>query len=498
MDEVGVESYIRSLVNDRGRSALPTISQIAEYLNDAPYRVRRVCLRLREEGVLQFSRGRGLRAANSVGKRPQMAMSKRCRPMWRLIYHEIRASIAAGDLRDEECLPTVKGYALRRKVSDHTVRAAYRRLVEDGLVYRTGKAFIVGRPPVPAQSPNIRLTRPDVILILHPAEDSWSRIFKSTRTRDFAGAFTAEANRIGIQLLPAYVYPVKHHKLLPCGMTQIERSINSLGIRYRGTLIVGETYEYYRPSQSSNLLLDYIARLCTKEQPVVWFDSIDNLTANTVPEKLKCQIQSLIRTRPVAEHFTRVFMNEKAAVNKAVTVLWIRGHRVFGFVNIRKANIKWAELRKKMIRESLEDLAKGEPFSLHCLNEDAAVDDDRELEILMPLVRCWMADYGVTAWIAPNDKAASLQYLAFRYNNISIPQQTSLLSFDADPSALYPWPVSSVDPGFYSMGHAALHRFVERTVEGRNPSRSTDLPSPCRLNHMGTVGSVPDPVKPEN
>lgn len=67
-------------------------------------------------------------------------------PLHNQISRQLRANILAGELAEEDPLPSIRSFARDHRVSVITVQRAYEDLENEGLVYtRRGKGFFVSR-----------------------------------------------------------------------------------------------------------------------------------------------------------------------------------------------------------------------------------------------------------------------------------------------------------------------------------------------------------------
>ena len=117
--------------------------------------------------------------------------------------------------------------------------------------------------------------------------------------------------------------------------------------------------------------------------------------------------------------------------------------------------------------------------------DDSSGPDHARLLALNAVMMPLLFEQNVTAIIAMNDARARHYYLWLRTMGYRVPDDLSLLSFDAVPRQLYPWQISSVDFGFGYLSYCAYHLIMEDVPVAH---RNSDLPARCRLNHMGSVG----------
>jgi DNA-binding LacI/PurR family transcriptional regulator len=97
-----------------------------------------------------------------------------------------------------------------------------------------------------------------------------------------------------------------------------------------------------------------------------------------------------------------------------------------------------------------------------------------------------LSAHRTTAVIAPNDVLGNLYHHVLDKAGVRIPEDISLISFDANPVDMYPYSLTSVDFGFDYLGYQAFHYFLgDRRVPIR---KHRSLPGLCRLTHTLTVG----------
>ena len=228
---------------------------------------------------------------------------------------------------------------------------------------------------------------------------------------------------------------------------------------------------------------------------MVWFDSIDNLKANTVHPIFKKSYRSLLTLPEINRNFVRLYVDEQFAVRKAVDVLWGYGHRKFGSVYVVPSYRKWVSARIEKMDEALAECSGGSGYSLKFLSAEQLQwgqkghkNEDEIVARLSHLFDDWQAQEGVTAFVAPNDVLARLYYPALRVANRNIPSDVSTMSFDNNAARLYPWPVSSIDLGFQYLGFQALHQFTQDLPQGLS---GMQIASQSRINHLGSIGPAP-------
>ncbi|MBD3244111.1 MAG: GntR family transcriptional regulator [Chitinivibrionales bacterium] len=130
-------------------TALPCDQELAQQWGLSRRTIGKIMRSLAAEGLVIRARRRGTCTAGRLQGRldpPERTDSASA------LASSIRAQIQSGQLRTGESLPTVQFTAHERKVSPHTVIAAYRLLARQGLVHKIGRSYRCGTPDqVPRQ-----------------------------------------------------------------------------------------------------------------------------------------------------------------------------------------------------------------------------------------------------------------------------------------------------------------------------------------------------------
>jgi hypothetical protein len=133
-------------------------------------------------------------------------------------------------------MPKVQYQALQHGVSARTVLAAYRQLLDEGTVHRHGRRWFAGpRPvhvtPTPSHGPCIVLCQTEPGGVQKLAEHQvW---------QPFMNAFIREAENAHVELLPVLTRSeMQVPGLFPCGKDAIRSTVERLGSRYLGSLVL--------------------------------------------------------------------------------------------------------------------------------------------------------------------------------------------------------------------------------------------------------------------
>lgn len=138
-----LDSWLRQRVaSSAPGERLPTNAQLARTWHLSQTTVRTVLHALRDEGLVVSTPGRGTIAAPTEPNpdttlHPPQSSSES-------LVQTLSHAIGRGDLKRGDPLPQVKAMCVQYHVTPTTVAAAYRSLMERGLVARVGKRYWVG------------------------------------------------------------------------------------------------------------------------------------------------------------------------------------------------------------------------------------------------------------------------------------------------------------------------------------------------------------------
>ena len=184
-----VADHIRNFLHLTPESFLPSATTFARHFHCSTKKVLAAFAVLREEGSIDYSPGRRV----SIRNRKGTSRTKKTNPT-DAIYEKIRDRIESGRYRPGMYLPKVAHWVIEENVSNHTVLKAYYRLIEDRLLRRCGRSWIVGGP----LTETARRARP-VILVIEPIGGIWGALL-TEQTSQFVSSFIQEAENAQVFL----------------------------------------------------------------------------------------------------------------------------------------------------------------------------------------------------------------------------------------------------------------------------------------------------------
>jgi DNA-binding transcriptional regulator YhcF (GntR family) len=143
----GAGEQLARWIRDRLREAgpggtFPTDRALAKRFGVSDRYVRKVMNRYRDQGLVVRVRGKGTFSPGIAASTEEIEVPRK--PTDRAVGDAVREMIHCGDIKRGEPLPPVKYLAVRLKVSQGSVIAAYRGLCATGLVVKIGRTFWVG------------------------------------------------------------------------------------------------------------------------------------------------------------------------------------------------------------------------------------------------------------------------------------------------------------------------------------------------------------------
>ncbi len=481
--EVKINSLIPNLVEAlRGELAaakggrLPSLTRLCRKYDVSLPTMRKAANQLRDRGELTFSRGRTPRAPGPVPELPP-----RPPPTLDRIVAFVRERIATGDWPVGQALPKILALAGQFHASDHTVTTALARLEHGSVIHRRGRSRYVGPQPA-ARASAAHWSPPHFILIVQGAWNEWQGLCDSNRTEQFAGAFSAEAERMGIELLPVVATEkdpyVRSRRAYVAGERAILDHLKRHRDRYLGALLCGVVDTRLDAAHWHRRLLEY-------RRPQVLLDIGDKGPLQDIRHPL----------------FTRCGPSESAVAACAVEALVRAGHRRVGYPY--NETVAWEVRRLHLLRESVAkqrldltfvtgDVRLSRPLNaddtarlverVRVLTELPPADVPATVADVMPnqWSSPWMGrlllDPALTAIAVPNDSRARYVYEWLSALRVGLPDRFSLVSFDnyRTGKAL---PITSVDFGYGRLGYCAFHAIL-RTI-------------PTPRDHTGAIHAQP-------
>ncbi len=286
------------------RAVLPNIETLCRKYLASPWTLSRSLAKLREEGVLEYRQGSRIRFANT----PDPEIGAANMSSARKVFRRMRSEITNSTYKVGESLPKISSMVSELHVSSSTVLKAYRLLVDEGYVRKAGKRYIVGKNPAPRAAYG---TGCPIIAVLVPSIGHWAFLCTKSRCRMFGQAFVLESERrnVRIRLIPLDVLTRMGHEF-----STILREVLDIQRNGNGSLVGALLAVTRRQYPSLPLLAN---RLRGAGIPVVWFDITEEGPIHGGRRE-----NSVIESR----------IDERAAVDAALSFLHERGHRCIAFV----------------------------------------------------------------------------------------------------------------------------------------------------------------------
>jgi len=494
-----IASELEKRLSSSIQAAVPSINELAAHHRVSYPTAWKAVQVLVRKGLLARNPGKRMIAPADDAKNP--ASQPSADQMYRIIKH----GIVDGTYRMGTPLPKIYSFMQEHGYSRLTVSRALIRCAREKLAHKARNRWYAG--PLPSRHASFSVASPNnpVVLFLVQNPQAYYADFSEPFTSRFIMLFLDEILRCGIQAAPALRSKDPREVLMiPAGISEVRAMIRSLGVRYRGTLImcifpVVEKID------------EWISMLLTFDKPVVWFDYAGAGAALT-----------RMSVSP-GKRYYRLYQDEDAAVRCALNALAHQGHRTIG---VHAGEVSdWSRRRTGRIRRQAVGMSpplhiaaagdaaeeswqfvrsrgQGAPYSADPLQfgfaagpgvpgqsaESPAGALIRQAPSLARLVR----EHGPTALIALNDIMAREYYYWFTALGIDIPGDISLVSFDNIPASML-LPVSTVDFGFERLGYLAAHIIIGDMPVSAD--RSGNLPGVCSLINRGSIGRPGDPER---
>lgn len=486
----------------------------------------------------------GSHATKAIGASPTSAGSSTLAAM--RLAEEFEKAMSQGILRLGEPMPKVRNLAIERRLSHTTVVAALKRLEEQELIHRLGRAYYVGPPPSRLKPKTGSL--PPTLLLLSRRPEEWSE-FHGNFLQPLAFRFASEADRFGVRLHPVLAYAPPHGEaLFTAGKGAVADLVRKLGGAYLGTVVL--TMRRHLPDHA-----EWLRLLEGFDKPVIWLQDDE-------PGRAFPKVSRLVRLTYAEWVDARGGQGEDRPTLLALKTLAEAGHRHIGYAasgtglgrddGVKNASESWVvERGQRLVRDAeslglkirvLCDFAAKPTFeallaawprlmahpskvvrvlaaeATHSQDShpsgslsgrftpqafEAMPQEDREFFCealaLGPLLS-GDASQGrltkhpgdrhppVTALVAPNDPMACRQFAALRRMGYAVPGDISLISFDNRPT-LRPFPITSIDFGLDDLGYRAFHLlFGAVSIDTGSRVRQGHLRGTSRVVDQGSVG----------
>jgi len=476
---------------------LPPLACLAKQESVAYVTAHRAVHLLALHGKLVVRQGARARRVSSPTPLESAAVTK--------LRARIKSDIVDGRYLAGEPLPKFDYYMVNQRVSRATIATAFARLASENLICKRGRQWIAGPAASPREASS-HLTRSPVLIMALRNEYDWHVAFTNAHTWPFLASIRTEAAKHGVQLAMILMQegaPAGAIIPVTVGQNATRRFIQSLGDRYLGAILVDT-----KPDPDS--FAGWVRELSSPDhKPVVFFDSID------IGERFSRTALGL------DQYYHRYRLDERAAATMALAALHEAGHRVVGFPTFGEEISTWVLRRLELLREvggkhspAMKVLTThlSEPFweilkptddPYGVANFTLSIEEftsacrqqlgrsARVRSTMRDVVRYTrsmrsLLDQGMTALVAMNDWAASMQYRWCRSAGIMVPRDLSMVSFDNHPESEF-LPITTIDFGFSRLGYHAAH-----AIMGDLPvpaDREGDIAGQCMFINRGSVAS---------
>lgn len=449
---------------------LPSANTLSKYLRISRHTLSKAFKKIDNSRIFQLEKSKNNLTYN---KQPNSLTND----SKTLLYNQIKDFIIQGKWNSGDSLPKIGFFCHSMSISNHTVQKVYHRLIDEGLVYKDGKQFIIGPKRIGPQKNIIHY-----IGLVEPKSFTWQRFLRMERAREFCRRFDDESDRYNVRTLTfAETILLNDPQVYPIKPNIVHQLIHELGDQYKGTLIIGQQHEYQNFDDVANLFRSL-------KLPTVWFDR----TAQSICKPIK--------------YFIHARTDERNIVDAALEKLHFYGHKrvLYPIWDIQNWSTIRFELLKNRASHYSIDIECTEPLLTRVDNLIDSLTKDNSLHFLeilrkfnlsnqtlrtisnlleklksfpdrkalLDLSKALQRDESImftelfseqlnsenppTAIIAPNDWYGHKYYQTLTTFGYQIPKDISLISFDNE-RGLIRLPLSSVDFGFGELGYRAFH-----------------------------------------
>ncbi len=454
-----------------------TVHSLAEYYSVSYVTMWRAVDQLRNEGVLEMSRGRAVTSTAYPEQEsgPKPAVSK--------VARELRRRIEDGTYRARIALPKYRTLSDELGASCSTILDALKHLESLGVCHKERNRWYSGNSDtVRGASIHRAPVRPSVVPVLAKGPfDRYLHFFSSPRTYSFMSALFSELDGNGVmtQLVSSDPeLPFGTVRGGPHGRMNYRDFIISDQTRFLGALLLMQRREDSR-------FEDWLRLSFVPDLPVVWFDM-----QSTGPAR------ELFTDKQQTRNFYVARFREDLAVRKAVKTLYSLGHRTIGFPNYKKTDLGWYEQRFRLAVEAAKKLSP--EIKIISSDDSMMLDEPRTYDSVKKIlhgdrvspeiaqavrvvgmgeqrrealrwelsgaalsVASVLTKSSVSAVLIPNDYSAGGHLRLFLKCGITVPGELSLLSFDNYYDRRHV-PVSTVDFGGGKLGYFTAQIFLRQ------------------------------------
>jgi DNA-binding transcriptional regulator YhcF (GntR family) len=453
-----------------GSGTLPSMNELARRFSVSYLTMWHAFQELRERGVIATVHGRRSQIVlhGTIDPLPQPAY-----PTVALSVREyIKARIEKGVYKSRSILPKMDYFRITCSVSKQTVVTALKMLSDEGLIYKKGKHWIVGKKdPLSAIAGGVN-NSPEVMVIGEFFNVwAWHNVGSST-FREFVTSFNGEMNDCHVTIKTGFLEKAKTPLMLS-GYAELQDYASRLGNRLLGLLMI---------TSKKHLLPTWIDLFKPFKCPLLWFDAT-----------LIHGEQENLRDHFSCSRLLRFHRSEIGAARVAMSHLYGHGHRRIGIpVPAISGGIwtqSWVTTRTTELRRAAREL--DERIELFFTEQDESfwglnsqpVDEtwEDELSILKrihleqqapkegarsllesqtPSLAKLIEEYRVTAIISLTDFLAREHLLWLEEAAFRVPGDISLISFD-NRSFTQVLNITTIDFCHHQLGYHAAHLLLQ-------------------------------------
>lgn len=474
--------WMRTRLQALPHDPLPSRRDLARLHGVSEWTVSQALGILQSEGIIEKVKGRPPRAKTAMEPDPGIRMPAHPVGRGQALLEKLRKGIAAGRWPAGRPMPKLAYLARHEGLSYKTVHAAYRSLLDEGLVHRHGRAYVVGRKL------QLSAVSPPVILLVCGHYRHWLNILQDERVTKFASVLGTEAERAGVQLFsivcePTSTQPPHAVVVAKDSVAQLVRTFDS---RYLGALVLSDREEFH-DFEDWLQVLNGLGK-------VVWFDRYG-------------------RNRPLSVRggLLHCRFDPRSAIAMCAEELASQGHHLIAYPLMDHS--PWRRERLEALRHEgrrfdpplefiVNEIMTGRQVSPElletwqtamrgCWSEKTGGSRSsiRELHAKMPLTTGALApclsDRRITAVVSSQAVDTELHYHWLRLGGFALPHDLSLVGFDDYPR-LQVLPVTRLDFGFGGLGYAAFHYLLGDTPD--RLYRSGEVRTSANWVHRGSLG----------
>jgi murein DD-endopeptidase MepM/ murein hydrolase activator NlpD len=263
-----IAADIESTIKADPSFKLPRLVDLAQQYHVSYPTIWKAVSLLVEKGVIARSAGKKLTIKRMSGERDG-SLNLEQQNSASLLFEKLKLRILDGTYLLGRPFPKAGYFLAAEGVSYLTISQAFARLSAENLAHKSGRTWIAGPRSllgVPASPLRSALEAPAVVVIT-PNIESWDSIFNDGFTSRFMLPFATEISNRGGRLVPALLSKSINAGInISAGIDPIRATIQSLGERYLGALLVGVSYSEPELGAIASAILPF-------DKPLVFFES---------------------------------------------------------------------------------------------------------------------------------------------------------------------------------------------------------------------------------